>query len=238
MNLTEFSNEFDTLLNSYAISNPLGIDIPVATIELDEYEKSVFLTRAQEEIIYEYYSGYNEKRLSFEETEEVRRYLSELIESKELDLTKEKDYYKTKLPEDTWFITYEVAELGKDAGCFEGKYASIIPTKQDDLYRILQNPFKRPNQKRVLRLDEDDNSVILYSKYIIDKYKLKYLAYPEPIILIDLPDDVSIRGKIHQNECKLHPMLHRLILEKAVQTAYYNKRSNFVQKQEEQKQEK
>lgn len=33
-------------------------------------------------------------------------------------------------------------------------------------------------------------------------------------------------------------MLHRLILEKAVQTAYYNKRSNFVQKQEEQKQEK
>lgn len=32
-------------------------------------------------------------------------------------------------------------------------------------------------------------------------------------------------------------MLHRVILEKAVVAAYYNKRSNFVQKQEDKKQE-
>ena len=237
MNLIEFSNEFDALLNSYAIANPLGIDIPVSTIELDEYEKSLFLTKAQEDIIYEYYSGYNNKRLSFEETEEVRRYLADLVRTEKLDVNKKEDYFEAELPEDIWFITYEFAKLGKDAGCFKGKYASVVPTRQDDLFKILQNPFKNPNHKRVLRLDEANRSIILYSKYDLDEYLVKYLAQPEPIILIDLPDTLSIRGKIHQNECKLHPMLHRVILEKAVVAAYYNKRSNFVQKQEDKKQE-
>ena len=51
MTTEEFSNEFDTLLNSYG-ENP-------STIELDEYEKSVFLTKAQEEIVIDLYSGKN-----------------------------------------------------------------------------------------------------------------------------------------------------------------------------------
>nr|DAU83982.1 MAG TPA: hypothetical protein [Crassvirales sp.] len=39
MNTTEFSNEFDVLLSSFTTGN---------SIVLDEYEKSVFLTQAQE----------------------------------------------------------------------------------------------------------------------------------------------------------------------------------------------
>lgn len=62
----EFSNGFDTLVNSYASqeffgqsSNPLNFD---------EYEKSIFLTKAQEEIVESLYTG---KLIgdSFEETE-------------------------------------------------------------------------------------------------------------------------------------------------------------------------
>ena len=51
MTTEEFSNEFDTLLNSYAISpDKYGMENSPLTIELDEYEKSVFLTKAQEDI--------------------------------------------------------------------------------------------------------------------------------------------------------------------------------------------
>ena len=43
MTCAEFSNEFDILLNSYS-NNP-------SDIKIDEYEKSIYLTQAQEEII-------------------------------------------------------------------------------------------------------------------------------------------------------------------------------------------
>ena len=49
MTTEEFSNEFDTLLNSY--SNTEGFGKTTNTIELDEYEKSVFLTKAQEDVV-------------------------------------------------------------------------------------------------------------------------------------------------------------------------------------------
>ena len=59
MDLNEFSNNFDVLLNSFSEGN---------SIELDEYEKSIFLTTAQEELVLELYDGTNPKRQSFEST--------------------------------------------------------------------------------------------------------------------------------------------------------------------------
>ena len=54
MTTEEFSNEFDTLLNSYSTTEE-----PTNTIELDEYEKSVFLTKAQEDVVIDMYNGKN-----------------------------------------------------------------------------------------------------------------------------------------------------------------------------------
>ena len=229
----EFSDNFDTLLNSYAIAKPMGIDIPISTIELDEYEKSIFLTNAQEDILYEMYQGYTLNRASFDETEELKRYLGELVSRKELLPTKVSNNYEVDLPKDLWFITEESAILGEDAGCFNNKEALVVPTEQDNLYKILQNPFKCPNSKRVLRLDLGTLKIELVSKYEIIKYKLKYLSVPSPIILIDLPDELSIKGIQKETECKLHPMLHKNILDRAVKLAYYNKRANFLSENEE-----
>ena len=79
MTTEEFSNEFDTLLNSHYTVEEFG-KVP-NTIELDEYEKSVFLTKAQEEIVIDLYNGKNQFGDSFEKTEEIRRYLSDLIKT-------------------------------------------------------------------------------------------------------------------------------------------------------------
>ena len=84
----EFSNEFDVLINSNAISKPF--DAGDSLFEFNEYEKSVFLTKAQETIIRQLYNG-TLTGVSFEETQELRRYLSTLIKTKEATCTNNND---------------------------------------------------------------------------------------------------------------------------------------------------
>ena len=218
----EFSDGFSTLLNSFGIT---------PNITLDEYEKSTFLTNAQEELIIDIYSGRNViYGKSFEQTEEIRRYLSNLVETYEtstkvtgkLGLSQDSVFFE--IPQDTWFITYEVAFL-KDSrlGCLDGIEASVVPLPQDDLYRAKDNPFRGPSKDRVLRLDIKSDLAELISKYNVDKYLMRYISQPTPIILVDLPDGLSINGISTESECELNPVVHRAILERAVQLAIISK---------------
>lgn len=218
----EFSDGFSTLLNSFGIT---------PNITLDEYEKSTFLTNAQEQLIIDIYSGRNIiYGKSFEQTEEIRRYLSNLVETYEtstkvtgkLGLSQDSVFFE--IPQDTWFITYEVAFL-KDSrlGCLDGIEASVVPLPQDDLYRAKDNPFRGPSKDRVLRLDIKSDLAELISKYNVDKYLMRYISQPTPIILVDLPDGLSINGVSTENECELNPVVHRAILERAVQLAIISK---------------
>lgn len=218
----EFSDGFSTLLNSFGIT---------PNITLDEYEKSTFLTNAQEQLIIDIYSGRNIiYGKSFEQTEEIRRYLSNLVETYEtstkvtgkIGLSKDSVFFE--IPQETWFITYEVAFL-KDSrlGCLDGIEASVVPLPQDDLYRAKDNPFRGPSKDRVLRLDIKSDLAELISKYNVDKYLMRYISQPTPIILVDLPDGLSINGVSTESECELNPVVHRAILERAVQLAIISK---------------
>lgn len=225
MTTEEFSNEFDTLLNSFG-------KVP-NTVEVDEYEKSVFLTNAQEEIVIDLYNGKNPFRDSFEKTEEIRRYLSDLIRTYTTS-TKEKRYAGLsnksvffKLPEDLWFITYESVNLKDDElGCMGGEGILVMPVTQDEYHRIKKNPFRGPNERRAIRLDLSEKVVEIVSKYNIDTYLVRYLARPRPIILSKLPDDLSINGVSDKTECELNPVIHRAILERAVKLAIRSKVPN------------
>lgn len=218
----EFSDGFSTLLNSFGVT---------PNITLDEYEKSTFLTNAQEQLIIDIYSGRNIiYGKSFEQTEEIRRYLSNLVETYEtstkvtgkLGLSKDSVFFE--IPQDTWFITYEVAFL-KDSrlGCLDGIEASVVPLPQDDLYRAKDSPFRGPSKDRVLRLDIKSDLAELISKYNVDKYLMRYISQPTPIILVDLPDGLSINSVSTESECELNPVVHRAILERAVQLAIISK---------------
>lgn len=223
MTTKEFSDGFDTLLDSYSASPEFGSTAPLA---FDEYEKSVFLTNAQEEIIIEIYTGKNQYGDSLERTEEIRRYLSNLVKTFEtsnkltghLGLSKSSMFFQ--IPEDVWFITYESAVL-KDSrlGCLDGEEASITPVAQDDFYRVYRNPFRGPGRGRALRLDINDGIVEIVSDYNIDKYLVRYLSRPTPIILVNLPSGLSINGVSTITECELNPVIHRAILERAVRLA-------------------
>lgn len=227
MTIQEFSNIFDTLLNSYNTTAQFGEQASKREIVLDEYEKSVYLTKAQEEVVTNFYNGKNPYGDSFESTEEMRRYLENLVKTKVYSTTEQVSgtgvsdnsvFYK--LPNDVAFITMEqVTYNDKSLGCYNGSTAAVYPVTQDEYSRIKNNPFRGPTKYKVVRLDSGENAVELVSKYKIEKYLLRYLSKPKPIILETLPNDLTIEGVSEQTECTLHPILHDTILERAVQIA-------------------
>lgn len=248
MTTAEFSNEFDTLVNTHFLKPPFGDQAYFVDTVFDEYEKSMFLTKAQEEIVKQLYKGELHIGLGFENTEENRRYLEVLVKTTSItpqDTTKngtvliDNKTYICNLPNDLMFITYESVNLTSSTDkCIDGKNIIVVPTTQDELYRIQQNPFKQANKRRALRLDISSNSVELITDYHIRAYIVRYIAKPEPIILKDLPDNLSINDWSTENECKLDSILHRVILEAAVKMAVasrapiVNAAQNAEQKQE------
>lgn len=224
MTTSEFSNEFDILLNSFYTQGVFGETSSKSELVLDEYEKSVLLTQAQEEIVKELYSGkFNGE--SFEKTEELRRSLSSLIKT-----TKPRLYEGTikidntsifyEYPDDVWFILYEQATITDPSLCNRESIVKVVPVRYDEWQFIKNNPFKKPNKNRVVRLDKSSRVLELISQYPITDYIITYLGTPFPIILTDLPEELSINGYYEEMECSLNSALHRTILERAVQLAY------------------
>lgn len=229
----EFSNAFDTLLNSYNSKFPNSEQPAIA---LDEYEKSVFLTLAQKEIVINLYNGKNPYGDTFEVSEELRRSLDSLVKTKVYEEEdKEEDVLDRicsnsvfyRLPSDIAFITYEQVTFNDDAlGCYNGSTADVSPVTQDEYNRTIRNPFRGPTKYKVLRVDTGDNLVELVSLYNIEKYFIKYLQNPSPIILEDLPEGLSIEEENIITECTLNKSVHETILRRAVQMAIASKSIN------------
>ena len=215
MTVQEFSNEFDILYNNIMSNQAPG---------LDAYEKSVFLTQAQEDVVKAYYQGSSTGIGPFENTEAVRRSLAELIETRGYSyksnsptgLTKEVVY---QLDPDVWFIVQEhIVDQNQNI-------INVIPTQYDELSKLRKNPFRGPSKDRILRIDYKDNSVILFiGNNNIDlqgeNYVVTFVKQPKPIILEDLTDtSLSINDEMTPSTCQLHSSIHRLILTQAVSLA-------------------
>lgn len=209
MTSQDFSLEFDLLYNNVSSNQAPG---------LTEYEKSVFLTQAQEALVLDLYKGVSGD--SFETTEEVTRYLSSLVTTHSFELEEITDdkthsfyeYKPTEFKDGLWFITFQsgrvkVGDATRDV--------IIVPTIQSNLYKDLQNPFRGPNKNKVLAISENGN-ITLYSKYPIDSYYIKYLKRPNPIVLEDSELDIE---SVSDFSVDLPESLHRQILLRAVQMA-------------------
>lgn len=218
----EWSAEFDMLYNNITSNQAPG---------LTEYEKSKFLTDAQEAVVVMLYNG--TARKSFEETEEITNYLSPLVKQAAITNTVEKPHVVTgtkifALPSDMLFRTLELCTV--NSGDCGDVTANVVPVTQDEFWRTIRNPFKGANERRVLRLSfgEYANSVSgnnktdyseLYSTFDIKDYTVRYIKRPEPIILCNLEEGLAIRGKTTPATCKLDEALHLTILAEAVRMA-------------------
>lgn len=234
MTRQDFSDQFDVLVSAYLSITPSNVTDP---IQFDEYEKSVFLTLAQEQLLQEYYTGYNKYRDSYEKTEEIRKYLNTVTLTKKYDfdgtdqnVIKDDERFLTSgstiltLPQELWFIVYETVLLKDECNtCINNKKVPVVPIAHDELDKVLENPYRGPSADRVLRLDINNYQIELISKFAIGTYIMRYIKKPAPIILIDLGDDIKINGVSTASECELNDAIHKDILERAVLLALQSK---------------
>lgn len=238
----DFSNGFDTLLNSYSTVAEFGSDTSSRDIRLDEYEKSQFLTMAQDGVITDLYNGRNPLGESFEETEQLRRYLSNLVREDLLEpienssgtpigISSSSTFFS--LPTDLMYITYEAVKLSSGK-CDGLTNIEVVPVRQDEYHRIKKNPFRGPTDRRALRLDLADGVVEIVCKYPVESYYLRYLVKVNPIILINLTDGQTINDESMAMECELPEVLHQRILERAVLMALQSRGYRVPQSTQEQ----
>lgn len=233
MNLKEFSDQFDTLLNSYNDVKDFGDTSSNISIQLDEYEKSTYLTKAQYDLIIDLYTGRNQIGNSYEQTEELRRYLSNLNSVKLIEeftniLGLSPNSVKCSIADNNiLYITQEQCLLESEDPCLNNTWLDTYPILRDEYNNLKNNPFKN---KKVWRVDLGIDEVELISKYPIKGYKVSYIRKPKPIILEDLYQ-VSIEGINTASECELNSNLHSIILQRAVETAITYMATKFNNKE-------
>ena len=233
MSTEEFSNGFDILVDSYRRFKDFDDRMLLDTIEYSEYEKSVYLTKAQEALVQEVYSG-KYTADSFERTEEVRRQLDALVQQEDcekIESTYLSDKFKHttySLPISCWYIIYEQATFSSNIGeCITGQVADVVPVTHDEYQRTINNPFRGPNKRRVLRLDIGKLEVELVSSYNVGTYTIRYVKRPEPIVLCDLEaDGLDINGVVSPQTCQLSDLVHQEILNRAVTMALSHRLNN------------
>jgi len=227
MTTSEFSLQFDILYNNIASNAAPGID---------KYEKSVYLTKAQLEIIKEYNGLQNKYQKGFEGSDKRRTDLKELIKdykSNSFISNSQNINSNSKfcvLPQDVFLIKHEKGIFKKN-GC--EKELTIVPTTLDQFEENIKNPFRKPYEEKAWRLDYNSSMVEIVSNVDIIEYQIRYLKYPEPIILTNLATDpefsgmnLTIDGITSEQTCKLNKEIHPEILDRAVELAYSDYRES------------
>lgn len=221
MTTQEFSSEFEVLYNNVMSNKAPG---------LDEYEKSVFLTKAQNEILKNYFNPKGNKyREGFDDNPKRQIDFSSLIKVVEPEvIAQDSSYIKMDdrsklytLPEDILFIINETAQLSSGSST---RYISIVPISFEEYNRLMSKPYKCPLKNQGWRLLQfSANSIAeIVAIGTLSKYKVRYVKRPNPIILTTLNEtysNISIDGKTEITECELDPILHPEILQRAVELA-------------------
>lgn len=215
MTTEELSNEFDVLVQSYAQLAPYD---NFGNITFTEYEKSIFLTRAQESMITENYIGHPQRGEAFESTEFISSRLRNFIKEKALQETIANTKI-FKLPSDLLYIIREEYIADSEDICFRNKKINVVPVTHDNYDKIKGNPFKNSNNRRGLRLDIGNNEIKLITDHRVKNYFITYIRKPKPIILTSLDDESSIDGYTTIQESELPEGHQRELLEKAVRLA-------------------
>ena len=224
MTIPEFSNEFDVLYNNIMSNQAPG---------LDEYEKSVFLTKAQSEIIKNYFNPKGNKyQEGFDGSQKRQVDFSKLMKTYASSGTAPAPTsffgnvtgaYKITWPDDVFVVVNEVVDVTKKDD--NRKYRlQVIPIKYDEYLRVSSKPYKQPlkNQAwRIINGEDDINLIVGHLNSVSDDgYHIRYVKHPKPIILENLDGtDLSINKETKAMGCELDSEIHPEILQRAVELA-------------------
>lgn len=218
----EFSNEFDVLYNNIMSNAAPG---------LDEYEKSVFLTKAQNEIVKNYFNpNGNKYQEGFDGSEKRQIDFSMIIKSTSVSSGFGKGIFDSRastvdLPEDIMMVINEYVTVTRlnSGSSQESVRLTIVPIDYRTYSRLMSKPYKRPlkwQAWRLLNTDNGDNvaEIIVGPNDTLNSYSIRYVKRPRAIILSNL-EGVTIDNTTEEQTCELDPILHPEILQRAVELA-------------------
>lgn len=215
----EFSDQFDVFYNNITSNQAPG---------LDEYEKSVFLTRAQNEVLISYFDPrLNKVQEGFDDSQRRQIDFSMVTKVHPEDNITEAARFDPRansksvsIPTDVLVVVNERLTVSRDG---KDVYLTVIPIHYSEYDRLMSKPYKRPLKYQAWRVFSGDgdsihSDLVVGPNDTIEKYELRYISRPTPIILSSL-DGLTIEGKEGPLECVLDPILHPVILQRAVELA-------------------
>lgn len=209
MDYKEFSRRFDVLYNNISSNQAPS---------LNGYEKSVFLTKAQEEIVKTYFFSSGEGLKGFDGNQKRQIDFSFLLDECEgqydSDLSEgihDPRAFTFKLPDvRILFIVNESLVFRSNNNLQAIK--QVVPISWDEYQRLMQRPYKEPLKNQAWRLlvkgTEDTNDNVVHRADIIIRtsdieeysnstrsdlvskvdYCLRYVRRPKPIIVQNLSE--------------------------------------------------
>ena len=174
MTVVEFSNEFDVLYNNITSNQAPG---------LDEYEKSVFLTQAQEDIVRCYFDPKSNKVQEGFDGSQKRQYdFSSLIKTTELKSLEEIMRIEKNNPNFNFLQLFDNKSIPflSPNNLFLTINESIIDTKNnerflvvpityDEYFRLKAKPYGMPLKRQAWRLITNEANKLARTGYYIDK---------------------------------------------------------------------
>ena len=226
MTYNELSDAMDVLSNRYAQTKNVSL------VVFDEYEKSLYLTKAANEIVKQMMPFYDRN-------EKIKKQLISITKSAQVStiysadatLKLRNDSIVYELPSD---VLYVVAESIRNSS--NVILRKIKPLKDDEAYYSFDNPFRASTKGYAWRDSitfVDGGVTKKYSEIVTDvlaatnpRYYLKYITKIPPFIVTNDLEDASIEGvSTNANldaQAPLDP-LHEKILDLAIVLGYMAK---------------
>jgi len=217
MTRQEFSDTFTTLLNSYNTIAQFGEQASQREIVLDEYEKSVLLTQAQDLIVKSYFDGtLNVQGQGFDDSARRQVDFSSLVTVKTLSTSAATSKFDNrgimfKLPlhentsgtqvQDTCDVLFMLNErldcetvvaAGQNPTFGPKKSLVVVPISYKEYDREMSKPFAQPLKKQAWRLFQNDATGYDIDSELIVKQSIadKYKANPTAV------GDIKITYKV------------------------------------------
>lgn len=227
MNVREISVVFDTLYNNIASNQAPG---------LNEYEKSLFLTKAQYELVKNYFNPKGNKyQEGFDGSPKRQADFSTLVKSDHLTpLSPYPEHFSNKSKYFVWKDDIFIILSEQFTPTISGRTYeyTVVPISFDEYARLMQKPYKYPPKNQVWRLitgmsgtSSAQTAVELIGKFpaasfsLNGIYSIRYVKKPEPIILKELTDDLTIDGKTAPSTGSLPEHMHTEVIQRAVELA-------------------
>lgn len=219
MTVSEFSNQFDILYNNITSNQAPG---------LNEYEKSVFLTKAQEEIIKNYFNAKGNKyQDGFDDSPKRQSDFGSLIRVKELNPLTELNKFDRRSTTISYHYPSDVFIVLNEQLYAKGTSYVVVPISYSEYDRLMSKPYKLPPKFQAWRLitsvdiDHSIVEIIGVFKEAYPTYTIRYLKRPKPIILGDIEQEsgLTINGEGTQMTSELPDEIHEEILQRAVELA-------------------